>query len=209
MNIRGVHLVCVSMHILDLRKLSVKELWFWLKESNFLCLNCEDWWNVHPYCREWVWDLSESLRIVVSYGHSFSKFISAGVRHHHHVLQKDFWQCRQVGLRSKRTSAWKIMGKSWAVQKPKKAKEKVQKKKHMLLWAVASSSLYSMTQERSMIKYLETFLSHLNFLASRLPIVCLLYLFSLILIEFFFISGGHRLSYDLKLIILLKDFLFP
>lgn len=34
-----------------------------------LCVNCEDWWSVNSYCREWVWDESESLRIVVPYGH--------------------------------------------------------------------------------------------------------------------------------------------
>lgn len=119
-----------------------------------------------------VWELLYHMDTVSS------KFMSAGVRHHHHALQKGFWQCRRVGFRSKRTSAWQIVGKSWVVQMPKKATEKVQKKRHMFLWTVASSSLYSMIQGRSMIKYLETLLSHLNFLASKLPHLCLLYLFT-------------------------------
>lgn len=115
-----------------------------------------------------VWELLYHMDTVAS------KFMFAGVKHHHHALQKGFWQCRQADLGSKRTSAWQIMGKSWFVQMPKKATEKVQKKRRMLLWTLVSSSLYSMIQEKSIIKYLETLLSHLNFSASKLPHLWLL-----------------------------------
>jgi len=83
-----------------------------------------------------------------------SESLPAGVKHHSHVLQKDFWQqCKQAGLRSRSTSAWQIVGEAQVVQGLKKARGRVQKKRHMSLWTVASFSLYSQMQERSMIKY--------------------------------------------------------
>jgi hypothetical protein len=85
-----------------------------------------------------------------------SESLPAGVKHHSHVLQKGFWQCKQVGLSSRSTSAWQIVGEAQVVQGLKKARGRVQKKRHMSLWTVASFSLYSQMKERSMIKYFGT-----------------------------------------------------
>lgn len=100
---------------------------------------------------------NQKVRELLCHVYNICLWISfLGVKHHNHVLQKGFWQCKVVGLKSRSTSAWQIMGEAQVVRGLKKARGRVQKKRHMSLWTVASFSLYSQMQERSMIKYFGT-----------------------------------------------------
>lgn len=128
-----------------------------IKKSDFYTWNfwrpISCWWLLQGMCLRPLRKLENYCAMCTSYA---SESLPAGVKHHSHVLQKGFWQCKQVGLRSRSTSALQIVGEAQVVQGLKKARGRVQKKRHMSLWTVASFSLYSQMQERSMIKYFGT-----------------------------------------------------